>query len=302
MSFHLRHFLDFSNLRREDILSFFKKVEENQDRFFKDTSKSIAFLFLENSTRTVASFELACRDLGYYPLKISHEVSSLKKGESFLDTLLTLEALGVSAFVVRHGLEFSLKELSDQIKTPLINAGEGVMGHPTQALLDAYTLLQARGRVQGERVLIVGDVKYSRVARSNLELLTLLGAEVAYCGPQNLLPQDSQKVFSELSEGMEWATAIMVLRPQLERHAQGFFEAFRKDYIRDYGLSFARLESWKKEGIVLHPGPFIRDQEIESSVIQDSRCKVWDQVQNGRLIRKTLLGLILGDIELAPKS
>lgn len=301
MSFYNRHFLDFSKTTKADIYFLFDKLPSSHLVKAKvqqksDISKSVGLLFLENSTRTKISFELASHDCGYNPVSFDEETSSLKKGESILDTLLTLQAMGVSAFVIRHGSALSLKELSTQIQIPIINAGEGVSGHPTQALLDAYTILKSQGTIENQKVLIIGDVKNSRVAQSNLELLTLLGAEVSYCGPQELLPENNQQRFKTLKEGMEWATVLMALRPQLERHSGDSFAKIRNDFVKDYGLNSQNLSSWKKDGVILHPGPYIREQEITSDVLNDSRCRIFDQVQNGRLIRRTLLALILGDL------
>ncbi len=299
MSFFNRHFLDFSHLTKDDIYFLFNKAENFAGPKALEAGslkKSVGLLFLEASTRTICSFELAAQDCGYIPLKFDVESSSLKKGESILDTLLTLKAMDVSAFVVRHGLNISLRELSKSISIPMINAGEGVSGHPTQALLDSFTILKNKKQIQGEKVLIIGDVKYSRVAQSNLDLLTMLGAEVAYCGPEALLPNNSQKRFKTLEEGMAWASVLMALRPQLERHTGPIFEEIKKDFVKKYSLNKDRLSRWKPDGLILHPGPFIREQEITSDVLQDSRCKIWEQVNNGRLIRRALLALILGDL------
>ncbi len=299
MSFFNRHFLDFSHLNKDDIFFLFDKADAFSNcKVFEsqESKKSVGLLFLENSTRTICSFELASHDCGYTPLKFDVESSSLKKGESILDTLLTLKAMGLNAFVIRHGLDISLKELSKNVSIPMINAGEGVSGHPTQALLDAFTILKNRKQIASERVLIIGDVKYSRVAQSNLELLTMLGADVAYCGPEELLPENKQVRFKTLKEGMEWASVLMALRPQLERHTGPIFERIKKDFVKNYSLNAERLSHWKSDGVILHPGPFIREQEITSEALLDSRCKIWEQVHNGRLIRRALLGLILGDL------
>lgn len=294
MSFLNRHFLDFSHLNKQDIHFFFNQVHKNAK--VSESKKVIGLLFLENSTRTITSFELACHDLGYIPLRFDPETSSLKKGETILDTLFTMKSMGVSAFVIRHGSDFSLKSLSKDISVPIINAGEGTSGHPTQALLDAYTILQIRGKIEGERLLIVGDSRFSRVAQSNLELMQILGAEVAFCGPEDYILESGQQVFENLEQGLKWASVVMALRPQLERHEGHSFESIKSDFIQKYSITTKRLQNWKLDGIILHPGPFIRDQEIESSILNDSRCKIWKQVENGRYIRKALLGLTLGDL------
>lgn len=307
MSFQNRHFINFSDFTKQDILFLFDKTEKVQSleqRFF---NKNAALLFFEPSTRTQISFDLALRDCGLGTVVFNPETSSLKKGETVLDTLLNLQALGFDLFVIRHGYpNENLRTLSQQIKTPIINAGEGTSGHPTQALLDCYTILKERKKLEGEKVLFVGDIKHSRVVQSNLELMKMLGMEVAFSAPKNFLPSSRYadvKVFENLKEGMEWATVIMTLRTQLERHQNSKLDTAEKEFfVKNYSITTNRLNEWKKDGIVMHPGPFHREVEIQSEILNDPRVVIFKQVENGRKVRRALIDSILEDKKLGDKK
>ncbi len=296
MSFQSRHFIDFTKSTAQDIHFLFNKVSTANKTF---NGKSAALIFLEASTRTQISFELALNDCGVHPIIFSSETSSLKKGESLLDTLLVLEAMGVDLFIIRHGLaDVKLKDLSQTLKTPIINAGEGTSGHPTQALTDCYTILQERRALEGERVLFVGDIKHSRVVASNLELMNLLGVETAFCAPQEFLPEGSSEAFTSLEEGLQWATVVMSLRTQVERHQKNLGQDFLETFIKNYSLDNKKLKSFRTDGIILHPGPFHRGVEIQSEVLDDPRTHIFTQVKNARRVRRALIeSLLSGEVK-----
>lgn len=319
MSFWNKSFIDFtsstsssssirSNLRPSDIFSLFEKTASLQANQVQPNQvhlkKNACLLFLEPSTRTQMSFDLACRDVGISPVIFTPENSSLKKGETLLDTLLTLQALQFDLFIIRHGEpQVSLKSLAEKIQVPIINAGEGVSGHPTQALLDLYTIFEVQKKLDQVKVLFVGDIKHSRVVSSNIELFNLMGIEYAFCGPQEFMPlpnkndnpNDKSKIkyFESLEDGMNWATVTMALRNQLERHQNVDFEKFINNFIQKYCITKERLNSCKKEMMILHPGPFNRDIEISSDILDNKRVFIFKQVENGRKIRRALIHMMM---------
>lgn len=307
MSFQSRHFINFANLKQDDILFLFDKAAKLEPHY-KYQNKNACLLFFEPSTRTQISFELAVKDCGMQSVIFNPETSSLKKGETVLDTLLNLQALGFDLFVIRHGYpDENLNDLSKEIKVPIINAGEGVSGHPSQALLDCYTIQKERKKLEGEKVLFVGDIKHSRVVQSNIELMKMLGVNMAFCAPDSFLPRGYENIrtFDSLEEGMEWATVLMFLRTQLERHADfnPAIEAYthaphkvdKEAFVKKYSLTSERLKTWKKDGIVMHPGPFNRGIELQSEILNDPRVCILKQVENGRRIRRALVDSIIGD-------
>lgn len=307
MSLQSRHFINFANFNSNDILFLFDKADKLEPHY-KYQNKNACLLFFENSTRTQISFELAVRDCGAHAVIFNPETSSLKKGETVLDTLLNLQAMGFDLFVIRHGYSNeNLNDLSKEIKTPIINAGEGVSGHPSQALLDCYTILRERKKLQGEKVLFIGDIKHSRVVQSNIELMKMLGIQMAFCGPESFLPRGygDIRTFEGLEEGMEWATVLISLRTQFERHADfnSVLDAYthahnkvdRESFVKNYSLNFERVKNWKKDGLIMHPGPFNRGIEIQSEILNDPRVCILKQVENGRRIRRALVDSILGE-------
>ena len=265
---------------------------------FQKSRNHTAFLvFAEASTRTRISFETACQKLGVNVISFSDmKSSSLSKGESLEATLTALNALGASVIVLRY----KGRKLQGNCGTPVINAGFGSYEHPTQALIDAYTIKQVRGKVKGEKVLIVGDVLHSRVSNSNLKLLRRLGADVALCSPSILRPQDDfwQGIhcFNTLNEGVRWASVIMCLRIQTERHDThvGLSIAEYRDH---YLVGQEQLNLFHKEGVLIHPGPYICGVEISPKVFEDSRCHILTQVKNAPFIRSAILARVL-DLEL----
>lgn len=263
------------------------------------TSRTIANLFYENSTRTRSSFELAAKRLGATVINLDIASSSVAKGETIVDTGRTLAAMAVDAFVQRHNCSGSAiqiaRELGDRVH--IINAGDGWNGHPTQALLDYFTMMEVRGSVKGAKVAIVGDITHSRVARSNMWLLTKMGADVHIAGPPTLLPPDLSSlgvtVHNKLEPAIEGANFIIVLRLQLERQKQGLIPSIG-EYRRVYRMDHARLKLAAEGAKVMHPGPMNRDLEITHALADDTeRSLVLTQVGNGVAVRMAVLYLLL---------
>jgi len=259
--------------------------------------KSICTLFYENSTRTRTSFELAAKIMSADTTSISVADSSINKGESFKDTLLTLEAMGVDLFVIRHGASGSSHFAAQIVKASVVNAGDGLHEHPTQGLLDMLTIVDNKYELEGLKVAIVGDIMHSRVARSNIWGLTKMGAEVRVCGPSTLLPAEIEKlpvkVFTNLDAALEGVDVVNVLRIQLERMDRGFFPSIR-EYCRLFGISKDRLKKCKRDVLVMHPGPMNRGIEIAPDVADGEYSVITDQVTNGVAVRMALLYLLLG--------
>lgn len=288
--------IDLNSLEKLKIDNLFSVADAiSADRLdFKGFGKTGALLFFEASTRTRMSFETACARLGIYPLELTGKAgTSLEKGESLEDTILNVDAMKPSFLVIRSGDDLNLEELSEKIQSPIINAGWGRRGHPTQALLDAYTMRKYHGSCDGQRVLIVGDIRHSRVAASHFELAKKLNYEVALCGPEGFLPEDpKQKVFSTLAEGLQWATVAMALRVQLERHSAKYS---LEHYRENYGFTVENLKSLAKDALIMHPGPINQGTEMDAEVLRDSRCCVLEQVSSGVLIRQSLIYSIVSE-------
>ncbi len=287
-----------------DRAAFHKHLFINQEDAIRQSlkGKRIALAFFENSTRTRFSFEIAARNLGASTLNFTASSSSLSKGESLIDTIRNLEAMRVDAFIIRHPSSGSADMISRITDKHVINAGDGSREHPTQALLDIFTLRDYFGSLEGIKVMILGDILHSRVARSNIFGLTALGAEVAVCGPATLLPVDAETLgitmFSHLEEALGWADAAIVLRLQLERATGGYLPSLQ-DYSFSFGLTDKRLEKIKKTLPVLHPGPINREIEISGNVadrIQPpgfSKSMLLEQVTNGVAVRTAVLELLI---------
>lgn len=259
--------------------------------------KSVCTLFYENSTRTRTSFELAAKIMSADTTSISASGSSIQKGESFKDTLLTLEAMGTDVFVIRHGASGAPQFAGSIVKSHVINAGDGMHEHPTQGLLDMFTILENKGRFEGLKVVIVGDIMHSRVARSNIWGLSKMGAEVRVCGPSTLLPAEIEKlpvrVFTNLDEALDGVDVVNILRIQLERMDRGFFPTTR-EYTKFFGINKERLRRCKPDVLVMHPGPMNRGIEITPDVADGEFAVITDQVTNGLAVRMALLYLLLG--------
>jgi aspartate carbamoyltransferase catalytic subunit len=262
--------------------------------------RTVVNLFYEDSTRTRISFEAAAKRLSADVINFSAKGSSVSKGESLKDTALTLQAMGADAVVIRHPASGAPHRLADWIDGSVINAGDGTHEHPTQALLDAYTMRSRLGRLDGLRVAIVGDVLHSRVARSNVLLLTTLGAQVTLVGPPTLIPVDiaaalskDTKVSYDLDSVLADMDVVMMLRVQTERMQDSYFPSAR-EYSRRYGLDGARMRKLPEHAIVMHPGPMNRGMEITPEVADSSRSTIVEQVANGVSARMAVLYLLLG--------
>jgi aspartate carbamoyltransferase catalytic subunit len=256
----------------------------------------VAFLFSEASTRTKSSFEAAALRLGMQVLSFSAAGSSLSKGETLLDTLWNLQAIGVTHFVVRHERSGVLEDLAPKVDACVLNAGDGWHEHPTQALLDAFTLREKWGSLKGRKVVILGDIRHSRVARSNAWALKKLGAKVVFCGPTPLVPDGLSGLASvehDLEKALKGADAVNVLRLQLERMEQGFVPSLA-DYAAAYRLTPERFALAKPDAWVLHPGPMNRGVEIASELADGPRSLILEQVANGVLVRMACLRLLDG--------
>jgi aspartate carbamoyltransferase catalytic subunit len=259
--------------------------------------KTVVNFFVEPSTRTRSSFEIAEKRLSADSLNFSTSTSSLVKGETLLDTLRNLEAMSPDFIVLRHSEAGAPHFLAKHGKTSIVNAGDGAHEHPTQALLDAFTIRRRKGRLAGLRVAIVGDIRHSRVARSNLHLLTKMGASVVVCGPPPLLPAGlaglGASVTYRMDEAVEGADVVMMLRIQRERMQGGFFPTLR-EYATFYGLSTERLKRAAKDAIVMHPGPINRGVEIMGDVADGTASVILEQVRSGIAVRMAVLYLLAG--------
>jgi len=255
--------------------------------------KSVATLFFEPSTRTRTSFEAAAKIMSADTYSLSGTTSSAVKGESLKDTMLTLDAMGIDAFVIRHSCSGAAQLAARHVPTkPVINAGDGTHEHPTQGLLDLLTIRQAKGRIEGLTVAIVGDILHSRVARSNIWGLAAMGADVRLIAPPTLLPADAAllpvTVYTDLESGLEGVDVVNILRIQLERQDSAFFPSVR-EYARLFGVSKAKLRTAAPDVTVLHPGPMNRGVEIASALADDDIAVITDQVTNGVAVRMAVL-------------
>ncbi len=259
--------------------------------------KTIVNLFFEPSTRTRISFEFAEKRLGADTVNISASGSSVQKGETLVDTARNLEAMRIDMVVVRHGSSGAAQFLAERIPSNVINAGDGQHEHPTQALLDLLTLRDTLGKISGTKVCIVGDIRHSRVARSNIFGLLHMGAEVAVCGPRSLIPAGIEELgvrcFGRVEEAIEWSDALNILRLQLERMKTGFVPSLR-EYNRVFGVTRARLDVAGRPIVILHPGPMNRGVEIDSDVADGPESVILPQVTNGVAIRMAVLYLLAG--------
>jgi aspartate carbamoyltransferase catalytic subunit len=254
-------------------------------------------LFFEASTRTRTSFEIAAKRLGADAISITATASSASKGESLVDTLNTLGAMRPDAIIMRHAASGAPQFLARHLPTPIINAGDGTHEHPTQALLDARTILDRRSTLEGLRVAIIGDIAHSRVARSNIYLLSKFGANIVACGPASLLPSELARIApgvtltNDMCEAIRDADVIMMLRVQLERQHEPSFPA--GEYFSFYGLRLEHMGLAKPDVIVMHPGPINRGREISSEVADSQRSVILNQVENGVAVRMAVLERIL---------
>src|SRR6188472_1697078 len=304
MSWHRKHLLDIESLTAEEITTVldtaraFKAVSERAIKKVPALrGKTVINLFIEPSTRTRISFELAALRLTADVINFTAEASSLKKGESLRDTARNLEALNADFIVIRHSASGAPHFLARVIEASVINAGDGAHEHPTQALLDTFTIREHKGKIEGLNVTILGDILYSRVARSNIWALTKLGAKVTLCGPSTLVPkifeQMGCRVTHNVDEAIANADIINLLRIQHERQRKTMFPSLG-EYSSLFGLNKERLAKTKPDALIMHPGPINRGVEIDSEIADCSRSVILEQVTNGIAVRMAVLFLISG--------
>ncbi len=300
----VNHLLGIKDLTPEDIHCILETADEFSGVINRPIKKvpslrdvTVANLFFENSTRTRLSFELAEKRLSADVINFSSSSSSVSKGETLIDTVNNILAMKVDIVVLRHPHPGAAVFLARNVKSIIVNAGDGTHEHPTQALLDAYSIRQKLGKVEGKKVVIVGDITHSRVALSNILCLQKLGAEVMVCGPSTLIPKFigslGVKVETDLLKALQWADVANMLRVQHERMDMKFFPSIR-EYTQRYGLTESLLASLDKELLIMHPGPINRGVEISSAVADGNHSIILQQVENGVAIRMAVLYLLAG--------
>jgi len=303
----VNHLLGIKYLQEKDIQLIFETADHFKEVINRPIKKvpslrdiTIANLFFENSTRTKLSFELAEKRLSADVINFSAAQSSVKKGETLIDTVNNILSMKVDMVVMRHPNPGACVFLSKHVKANIINAGDGAHEHPTQALLDSYSIRERLGDVSGKNVVIVGDILHSRVALSNIYALKLQGANVMVCGPKTLLPkyinQLGVKVETNLRKALEWCDVANMLRVQNERMAISYFPSTR-EYTQQYGVNKALLDSLEKEITIMHPGPINRGVEITSDVADSKQAIILDQVQNGVAVRMAVIYLLASKIK-----
>lgn len=301
------HLLGIKYLNEQDIELIFETADHFKEVINRPIKKvpslrdiTIANLFFENSTRTKLSFELAEKRLSADVINFSASQSSVKKGETLIDTVNNILSMKVDMVVMRHPNPGAGIFLSKNVDASIINAGDGAHEHPTQALLDTYSIREKLGKVRGKNVVIVGDILHSRVALSNIFALQLLGANVMVCGPKTLIPKHIEKlgvkVEGNLRKALEWCDVANMLRVQNERMEISYFPSTR-EYSQQFGLNLDRLNSLDKEIVVMHPGPINRGVEITSDVADSKQAIILDQVQNGVAIRMAVIYLLASKIK-----
>ncbi len=299
-----KHLLGLQYLSKEDIELILNTAKPFKTLFTRSIKKvptlrgkSVVLLFYEPSTRTRTSFELAAKRLSADTVNIAVQTSSVQKGESLIDTAKTLEAMKADFIVIRHSYSGAPYLLSKSVSSSIINAGDGFHEHPTQGLLDIFTIKEKKGKIESLKVVIVGDILHSRVARSNLWGLTKLGAKVVLCGPPTLIPTDIDKIFPEieieynLDKAIKDADVINILRVQFERQLEHLFPSVR-EYSLLYGMNKERLSKAKSDVLILHPGPMNRGIEITTDVADSINSVINEQVTNGVAVRMAVLYLL----------
>ena len=302
------HLLGIKYLKIEDINLIFETANHFKEVINRPIKKvpslrdiTIANLFYENSTRTKLSFELAEKRLSADVINFSAKQSSVSKGETLVDTVNNILAMKVDMIVIRHPNPGAAHFLSKQVNSCIINAGDGTHEHPSQALLDAYSLREKLGDLHGKRIAIVGDILHSRVALSNIYALKMLGADVKLCAPKSLLPKHIKSLgvssSSNFTEVLNWCDAVNMLRVQNERMELSYFPSNR-EYSQNFGLNYERLKQTRKEIVILHPGPINRGVEITSEVADSDQAIILDQVENGLAIRMAIIYLLGSQLKI----
>lgn len=303
----VQHLLGIKYLQPSDIELIFETAAHFKEVINRPIKKvpslrdtTIANIFFENSTRTKLSFELAQKRLSADVISFSAAQSSVKKGETLIDTVNNILAMKVDMVVMRHAHPGAALFLSQNVKASIINAGDGAHEHPTQGLLDSFTLREKLGDLSGKKVVIVGDILHSRVALSNIYALQMLGAEVKVCGPKTLIPRYvtslGVQVESDLRKALNWCDAANMLRVQNERMDVSYFPSTR-EYVQRYGVDMPLLESLDKEIVIMHPGPINRGVEMTSEVADSHQSVILDQVENGVAIRMAVIYLLAAKIQ-----
>lgn len=307
-SLSVQHLLGIKELTSEDIQMIFETADNFKTIINRPIKKvpslrdvTIANLFFENSTRTKISFELAEKRLSADVVNFSASGSSVSKGETLIDTVNNILSMKVDMVVMRHPYPGAAQFLSQHVNASIINAGDGTHEHPTQALLDAYSIRERKGDIAGKKVVIVGDIKHSRVAISNIYCLQKMGAEVMVCGPKTLLPKHIEslgvKVETDLLKALEWCDVANMLRIQLERQdGPRLFPSIR-EYSMQYGLTMDHLDALDKDITIMHPGPINRGVEISSEVADSDQSIILNQVENGVAIRMAVLYLLASQLD-----
>ena len=304
----VNHLLGIKYLKKEDIQLIFKTADHFKEVINRPIKKvpslrdiTIANLFFENSTRTKLSFELAEKRLSADVINFSASQSSVKKGETLIDTVNNILAMKVDLIVMRHPNPGAALFLSKNVDACIINAGDGTHEHPSQALLDAYSLKEKLGELKGKKIAIVGDILHSRVALSNIYALKILGAELQVCGPKSLIPKHIEalgvKMSTDLMQTLKWCDAVNMLRIQNERMNLKYFPSTR-EYAQLYGLDAKKITKLKKEILLLHPGPINRGVEITSDVADSKNAIILDQVENGVAIRMAIIYLLVAKLNI----
>lgn len=302
MTFERKHILGLEELSSEEITLVLDTAESMKEVSTRDVKKvpalrgvTVCNLFYEPSTRTRSSFEIAEKRLSADVLNFTLSHSSVTKGETLLDTARNLEAMGASVIVIRHPLSGAPWLLAKELNSSIINAGDGSHEHPSQALLDLFTIREIKGKIKGLKVVIVGDILHSRVARSNIWGLSKLGAEVRVVGPPTLIPtyieSAKAKTFYNLEDAIEGADVVIMLRIQMERQESVYFPSLR-EYSRFYGLTREKLKRAHKDVTVMHPGPINRGIELSSDIADDAGSVILDQVSNGIAVRMAMFYLV----------
>ena len=303
----VNHLLGIKYINKNDIDLIFETADHFKEVINRPIKKvpslrdiTIANIFFENSTRTKLSFELAQKRLSADVISFSAAQSSVKKGETLIDTVNNILSMKVDMVVMRHATPGAAHFLSNNVKASIVNAGDGAHEHPTQALLDSYSIREKLGDVAGKKVVIVGDILHSRVALSNIYALKMQGAEVKVCGPKTLIPKYIESlgvtVEPNLRKALEWCDVANMLRVQNERMDVNFFPSTR-EYAQQYGLNKALLDSLNKEIVVMHPGPINRGVEITSDVADSQQSVILNQVENGVAIRMAVIYLLASKIQ-----
>ncbi|CAH1213658.1 Aspartate carbamoyltransferase [Paenibacillus plantiphilus] len=291
-----RSLLGLKDLSKDEIVSLLDRAAHWEAQPVKVNpvlqGKFVANMFFENSTRTRFSFEVAEKRLGTEVLNFSAAVSSVQKGESIYDTVRTLESMGIDAGVIRLKPIGVLADLATRIKVPLINAGDGNNEHPTQALLDIYTMRKQFGELKGLTVAIIGDILHSRVARSNLWALQKLGVNVRFCAPPNMVATELDAAYISIEEALK-ADVIMMLRVQLERHENGMIKS-AEEYREQYGLTVERAKRIAPHAIIMHPAPINRNVEIDDELVEHPQSRIFPQMENGVPVRMAVIERALG--------